>query len=85
VKLLFDENLSARLVALLQTEYPGSAHVEQLLGRGRSDGEVWEYARKRLCDHLERQRLSSAGVGDQARNHLSSRVPLPAANAPNRS
>jgi len=27
VKLLFDENLSARLVALLQAEYPGSAHV----------------------------------------------------------
>ena len=36
MKLLFDENLSARLVALLQAEYPGSAHVEQLLGRGRA-------------------------------------------------
>jgi predicted nuclease of predicted toxin-antitoxin system len=45
VKLLFDENLSARLVALLQSEYPGSAHIEQLLGRGRGDGEVWEHAR----------------------------------------
>lgn len=45
MKLLFDENLSTRLVALLQAEFPGSAHVEHLLGRGRSDGEVWEHAR----------------------------------------
>jgi len=45
VKLLFDENLSTRLVALLQADHPGSAHVEQLLGRARSDAEVWEYAR----------------------------------------
>jgi len=27
VKLLFDENLSPRLVQLLANEYPGSAHV----------------------------------------------------------
>jgi predicted nuclease of predicted toxin-antitoxin system len=45
VKLLFDENLSVRLVALLQAGHPGSAHVEQLLGRGRSDAEAWDYAR----------------------------------------
>ena len=45
MRLLIDENLSIRLVALLQAEYPGSAHVEQLLGRGRSDDEVWEHAR----------------------------------------
>lgn len=45
MKLLFDENLSARLVALLQAEFPGSAHVEHLLGRGSGDSEVWERAR----------------------------------------
>ena len=45
MKLLFDENLSVRLVVLLQADHPGSAHVEQLPGRGRSDAEVWEYAR----------------------------------------
>jgi predicted nuclease of predicted toxin-antitoxin system len=45
VKLLFDENLSARLVELLAPEFPGSVHVEQVLGRGRSDAEVWEFAR----------------------------------------
>jgi len=45
VKLLFDENLSASLVELLAPEFPGSVHVEQVLGRGCSDAEVWEFAR----------------------------------------
>ncbi len=40
MKLLFDENLSASLVELLAPEFPGSVHVEQVLGRGRSDAEV---------------------------------------------
>ena len=44
MKLLFDENLSVRLVALLADEYPGSAHIEAILGRGRIDGDVWDYA-----------------------------------------
>jgi predicted nuclease of predicted toxin-antitoxin system len=44
VKLLFDENLSARLVELLAAEFPGSTHVERVLGRGRPDAELWEYA-----------------------------------------
>lgn len=45
MKLLFDENLSARLVELLASEFPGSVHVEHVLGHGRSDSEVWEFAR----------------------------------------
>ncbi len=45
MKLLFDENLSARLVELLAPEFPSSIHIEQVLGRGRSDAEVWEFAR----------------------------------------
>lgn len=45
MKLLFDENLSARLAALVEADYPGSTHVEQRLGRGRTDAEIWEYAR----------------------------------------
>jgi predicted nuclease of predicted toxin-antitoxin system len=44
VKLLFDENLSARLVELLTAEFPSSTDVERVLGRGRPDAEVWEYA-----------------------------------------
>lgn len=44
MKLLFDENLSPRLVELLTAEFPGSAHVDQAPGRGRPDVEVWEHA-----------------------------------------
>lgn len=45
MKLLFDENLSPRLTALLATEYPGSAHVH-LVGLGAAlDADVWAYAR----------------------------------------
>jgi len=44
VKLLFDENLSPRLVELLAAEFPGSAHVDHALGRGRPDADVWAHA-----------------------------------------
>jgi predicted nuclease of predicted toxin-antitoxin system len=45
VKLLFDENLSPRLVALPADLYPDSAHVHQC-GLGSSDdGAIWKYAR----------------------------------------
>lgn len=44
MKLLFDENLSARLFGLLASEFPGSTHVEQAIGRGRPDADVWQYA-----------------------------------------
>lgn len=44
MKLLFDENLSPRLVQLLASEYPGSAHVHAVGLGEASDIEVWEYA-----------------------------------------
>lgn len=44
MKLLFDENLSPRLVELLATEFPQSVHVETLGMRGTTDAELWEYA-----------------------------------------
>lgn len=45
MKLLFDQNLSYRLVEALDDLYPGSAHV-RLLGMERADDEViWRYAR----------------------------------------
>lgn len=37
LKLLFDENLSPRLLESLHDEYPGSTHVETLGMRGQSD------------------------------------------------
>jgi len=46
VKLLFDENLSPRLVEALERDYPGSAHVRTLGLRGATDGAIWELARQ---------------------------------------
>jgi predicted nuclease of predicted toxin-antitoxin system len=45
VKLLFDENISPRLVGGLATIYPGSAHVHDC-GLGSADDlAVWQYAK----------------------------------------
>ncbi len=46
VKLLFDENLSPRLVALLSPLYPNSSHVDLVGFHGKTDREVWDYARQ---------------------------------------
>lgn len=45
MKLLFDENLSPRLLNLLAADFPGSAHLENLNMRGATDAAVWAYAR----------------------------------------
>jgi predicted nuclease of predicted toxin-antitoxin system len=45
VKLLFDENVSPRLVASLAAEYPDSVHVRNVGLRGAEDNRIWEYAR----------------------------------------
>ncbi len=46
MKLLFDENLSPKLVQALEPEYPGSAHVRTLGLRGATDDTIWERARQ---------------------------------------
>lgn len=46
MKLLFDQNLSPRLVELLSDSHPGSLHV-QSAGLDRAPDEVvWEYAKQ---------------------------------------
>lgn len=45
MKLLFDQNLSHRLVELLRDLHPGSAHMRLLSLDNASDREVWEYAK----------------------------------------
>ncbi len=45
MKLLFDENLSPRLVRELSFHWPGSTHIEQLGMRGASDEAIWTHAR----------------------------------------
>jgi predicted nuclease of predicted toxin-antitoxin system len=44
VKLLFDQNLSHRLVQALQQEYPDSRHVREVGLQEASDAVVWQYA-----------------------------------------
>jgi predicted nuclease of predicted toxin-antitoxin system len=45
VKLLFDENLSPRLVELLRRDFPDSVHVRSVGLLGADDGRVWDHAR----------------------------------------
>ncbi|MCC6968187.1 MAG: DUF5615 family PIN-like protein [Nitrospira sp.] len=44
MKLLFDQNLSHRLVQSLQKEYPASRHVREVGLQEASDAVVWQYA-----------------------------------------
>jgi predicted nuclease of predicted toxin-antitoxin system len=45
MKLLFDQNLSHRLVGLLAVEYPGSMHVRQAGLASASDPAIWNCAK----------------------------------------
>lgn len=45
MKLLFDENLSHKLVGTLANELPGYAHVRDIHLRGAKDGQIWDHAR----------------------------------------
>jgi predicted nuclease of predicted toxin-antitoxin system len=45
VKLLFDANVSHKLVGHLAREYPGSNHVRQVGLRGAHDHQIWDHAR----------------------------------------
>jgi predicted nuclease of predicted toxin-antitoxin system len=45
VKLLFDQNLSHRLVKALALEFPESVHVRHVGLEKALDGPVWEYAK----------------------------------------
>jgi len=44
VRLLFDQNLSPRLVEFLQDLYPGSTHVRDVGLASADDGVVWTFA-----------------------------------------
>ena len=46
MKLLFDQNLSYKLVRSFSGEFPGSAHVRDLGLASALDTEVWEYAKQ---------------------------------------
>ncbi len=45
MKLLLDENLSPKIPGLIESRFPGSAHVRDCGLKGKPDKAVWEYAR----------------------------------------
>ena len=45
MRLLLDENLSRQLVRQLSEDFPGTAQVDEVGLRGRSDREIWDHAR----------------------------------------
>ena len=45
MRLLFDNNLSPRLVELLADLFPNSVHVRSLRFEKASDQEIWDYAK----------------------------------------
>lgn len=46
MKLLFDENLSPKLVVNLSDVFPESKHVDRIGLGGESDSVVWKYAKE---------------------------------------
>jgi len=46
MKLLFDENLSPKMVLALADVFPNSAHVDRIGLGGGSDDLVWQYAKE---------------------------------------
>jgi predicted nuclease of predicted toxin-antitoxin system len=44
-KLLFDQNLSPKLVTLLSEEFPGSDHTDYVGLGAATDFQVWEFAK----------------------------------------
>lgn len=44
MKLLFDENLSHKLVGILARDFPGCAHVRDIGLRAAEDGRIWNHA-----------------------------------------
>jgi len=45
MKLLFDENISYRIIQLLLRYFPDSIHVSNLKNARLTDLEIWQYAR----------------------------------------
>jgi predicted nuclease of predicted toxin-antitoxin system len=46
LKLLFDQNISFRIVKQLSILFPGAAQVKELGLENSSDRDIWEYAKK---------------------------------------
>ena len=45
MKLLFDQNISFRILKILNNHFPGSAPVRELKLDGSTDQEIWKFAK----------------------------------------
>jgi len=45
MKLLLDQNLSRKLVKLIENLYPESCHITAVLAENSDDCEIWEFAK----------------------------------------
>jgi predicted nuclease of predicted toxin-antitoxin system len=45
VKLLFDQNISFRIIKILTNHFPGSVQVRELQLEGATDHEIWQYGK----------------------------------------
>ncbi|MBA2527167.1 MAG: DUF5615 family PIN-like protein [Pyrinomonadaceae bacterium] len=73
MKLLFDHNLSPRLVKSLADIYPDSNHVYPLGLDQSHDKEIWEYARqegfvRRFADGIQRE-FGALSIGIYSATH----------------
>lgn len=46
MKLLIDENISYRIVKLLEEQFPGAIHINQVDQQRMTDQQIWDYAKK---------------------------------------
>ncbi len=46
MKLLLDENISARLIKTLVKDFPDSSHIDYLKMQGSTDTSIWDYAKQ---------------------------------------
>ena len=45
MNLLFDQNISFRIVRLLEKTFPGCKHVKEVGLHNMTDSEIWEFAK----------------------------------------
>ena len=46
MKLLFDQNISFRIIKILNNKFPGAAQIRELHLENSSDFEIWNYAKR---------------------------------------
>ena len=62
MKLLFDQNLSYKLVSELRAEFPDSLHVRNIGLASGDDIEIWKYARDKGFCIFQKTMTFTSGV-----------------------